>query len=388
MVWTDGPGTHDHDLFFASTLGPNARAAQEIESSFAVRIVPRMADIYRAAESGNLQALYKWLKKGEPVDSSLKATKATPLIWAARKAHPSAVKLLIRFKATLDLQDVNGNTALHYACQNKDAKTANILIEAGASLSLANNNGQCPFQLSEFSFFKAQVLQFFEDRIAENLRRRAYIDAKSGTVDLSIGHMDGLTRDNTAQMNMLRWLESQAAHEGAACQSDFDALQHEVDNVVALKRSYEQTMLQARVDEEKARERERRLRELEKEQDRETAVKHERLLVVKKQIEKIEADIEYYDELLVSRTSILAPIETFPDDPRIAHMCLDGILSLVHADDSEEMEASMVSSGAKARIQDAVDKFGGSNPGLDRNGKELVRVLTAYEASMNAYRKE
>ena len=100
-----------------------------------------MADIYRAAESGNLQALFKWLKKGTPVDSSLKATKATPLIWAARKSHPSAVRLLIRYKATLDLQDVNGNTALHYACQNKDAKTANILIEAGASLSIPNKNG-------------------------------------------------------------------------------------------------------------------------------------------------------------------------------------------------------------------------------------------------------
>ena len=130
-----------------------------------------MADIYRAAESGNLQALFKWLKKGTPVDSFLKATKATPLIWAARKSHPSAVKLLIRYKATLDLQDVNGNTALHYACQNKDAKTANILIEAGASLSLPNKNGQCPSQLSDFNFFKAQVIQYYDDRIAENTRR-------------------------------------------------------------------------------------------------------------------------------------------------------------------------------------------------------------------------
>ena len=66
---------------------------------------------------------------------------------------------------------------------------------------------------------------------------------------------------------------------------------------------------------------------------------------------------------------------------------LDGILSLVNADDSEEMEASIVSSGAKTLIQQAVEDFGSHNPQLTRNGNELVRILEAYEASMNAYRK-
>jgi hypothetical protein len=346
-----------------------------------------MADIYRAAESGNLQALFKWLKKGTPVDSFLKATKATPLIWAARKSHPSAVKLLIRYKATLDLQDVNGNTALHYACQNKDAKTANILIEAGASLSLPNKNGQCPFQLSDFNFFKAQVIQYYDDRIAENTRRREYIDARSGCVELAVGYMKNLTNDNLAQVETLASLEEQMDREGAAAESDNAALQHEIDNVVALKLSYEKTMVQARKDEEKSREREVRLRELEAQQDEETRENDEKLVGVKKDTTKIEADIAYLDELMVSRTSILAPIETFPNDERIANMCLDGILSLVNADDSEEMEASIVSSGAKTLIQQAVEDFGSHNPQLTRNGNELVRILEAYEASMNAYRK-
>ena len=96
-----------------------------------------MADIYRAAEAGNLKMLYKWLKNGTSPDSFLKATKATPLIWAARKSHPKAVKLLIRFKATLDMQDVKGNTALHYACQNNDRKTTLLLVEAGLTGILA-----------------------------------------------------------------------------------------------------------------------------------------------------------------------------------------------------------------------------------------------------------
>ena len=111
-----------------------------------------MADIYRAAEAGNLKMLYKWLKNGTSPDSFLKATKATPLIWAARKSHPKAVKLLIRFKATLDMQDVKGNTALHYACQNNDRKTTLLLVEAGANMSKVNERGEAPFQLSSFEF--------------------------------------------------------------------------------------------------------------------------------------------------------------------------------------------------------------------------------------------
>ena len=103
-----------------------------------------MADIYRAAEAGNLKMLYKWLKNGTSPDSFLKATKATPLIWAARKSHPKAVKLLIRFKATLDMQDVKGNTALHYACQNNDRKTTLLLVEAGANMSKVNERGEDP----------------------------------------------------------------------------------------------------------------------------------------------------------------------------------------------------------------------------------------------------
>ena len=44
-----------------------------------------MADLFRAAESGNVRALKRHLRAGKDCNTQTRSTKATPLIWGARK---------------------------------------------------------------------------------------------------------------------------------------------------------------------------------------------------------------------------------------------------------------------------------------------------------------
>jgi len=345
-----------------------------------------MADIYRAAEAGNLKALYKWLKGGTSPDSFLKATKATPLIWAARKSHPRAVKLLIRFKATLDMQDVKGNTALHYACQNNDRKTTLLLVEAGANMSKVNVRGEAPFQLSSFEFFKKQVIEFFNMRIEDNLIRRKYLESKIASVNLSTLNMKEICNDNLQKLREWKWEIKKSADEINKFKLECDATKQQLEVIENLRKTYLQRMIKAREEETLAREKEAKFRALEAVQLEEIRKTDEELQQIKLETAQINSEVEYLNELMESRTSILAPIEMFPEDERVALVCLTGILSLIDADTSEEMEFSLANSDARDYIKGAVNKFGENNVGLDRAGNTLLNRVNEYEKEFSKFK--
>jgi len=48
------------------------------------------------------------------------------------------VKLLLKFKAEVNIQDSDGNTALIYACDNKRVEVIKLLMEAGADPKIQN----------------------------------------------------------------------------------------------------------------------------------------------------------------------------------------------------------------------------------------------------------
>ena len=345
-----------------------------------------MADIYRAAEAGNLKMLYKWLKNGTSPDSFLKATKATPLIWAARKSHPKAVKLLIRFKATLDMQDVKGNTALHYACQNNDRKTTLLLVEAGANMSKVNERGEAPFQLSSFEFFKKQVIEFFNLRIEDNLIRRKYLDSKIASVNLSLLNMKELCNDNIRKFSEWKWQIEKASDESKEARQEFNATKNQLEIIQNLRKTYLQRMIYAREEEKISREKEAKFRALENIQLEEIRKVEEELKGLKSDTEQINAEVDYLTELMESRTSILGPVEMFPEDERVALLCLTGILALIHADDSEEMEFSLANSDARDHISNAINKFGKKNVGLSRAGNTLINRVNEYEKEFSKFK--
>ena len=70
----------------------------------------------------------------------------TFLILSAREGLEKAVKRLIESNAEIDLQNNNGNTALHYALGNKLFYIADILKRYGADENKLNKNGLTPWE--------------------------------------------------------------------------------------------------------------------------------------------------------------------------------------------------------------------------------------------------
>ena len=56
---------------------------------------------------------------------------------------------LFEFGAVVDYKDLNGRTALFYAVKNKDIKTVDGLLKAGADVSLGDNTGMSPVALAK-----------------------------------------------------------------------------------------------------------------------------------------------------------------------------------------------------------------------------------------------
>ena len=62
----------------------------------------------------------------------------TPLMWAAKRNQLKCAEILFDFKASLDLQDIGGHSALHVACAQGHAAFVSLLLDRGASLTLCN----------------------------------------------------------------------------------------------------------------------------------------------------------------------------------------------------------------------------------------------------------
>ncbi|XP_022778482.1 26S proteasome non-ATPase regulatory subunit 10-like isoform X1 [Stylophora pistillata] len=88
------------------------------------------------------------LQSGAYVDVQDKTSAATPLHRAASQGHSKIVKLLLNHNASCNIQDAEGNTALHMACEEDRAEIAVTLVENGASLYIENKMNMPPVELA------------------------------------------------------------------------------------------------------------------------------------------------------------------------------------------------------------------------------------------------
>ena len=100
-----------------------------------------------AARNGHSDAVRKLIELGADVDE-IKLYEHTPLAAAAKHGHTDIVKLLLNFGAKVNaIADANGfgdapYTALMRACIGGQAKTARVLLDAGADPNLKREDGQ------------------------------------------------------------------------------------------------------------------------------------------------------------------------------------------------------------------------------------------------------
>ncbi|KAK0616638.1 ankyrin repeat-containing domain protein, partial [Immersiella caudata] len=63
---------------------------------------------------------------------------------AAVRGDLAAVKLLIRYGATIDIRTKNGITPLYFACLYGNYSVASALLRAGADPNKGDDFGRCP----------------------------------------------------------------------------------------------------------------------------------------------------------------------------------------------------------------------------------------------------
>ena len=91
------------------------------------------------------------LQKGASC-SSLDETQLTPIHLAVKLQVHEKLSILLKSlrygDSALDIQDDNGNTALHMACTDKNTQCVNMLISSGPSASIVNNVGETPLHIA------------------------------------------------------------------------------------------------------------------------------------------------------------------------------------------------------------------------------------------------
>jgi ankyrin len=76
---------------------------------------------------------------------------------AAMRGNKEALRSLIQRKADVNAPQVDGTTALHWAVRADDLDTADLLIRAGAKVSIANRDGVMPMQLAALNGSAAMI---------------------------------------------------------------------------------------------------------------------------------------------------------------------------------------------------------------------------------------
>ncbi|NWH66804.1 ZDH13 Palmitoyltransferase, partial [Geococcyx californianus] len=110
------------------------------------------------------------ISKGQNIDTT-DLNGQTPLMLSAQKAiGPEPTKFLLKFNPSLNAVDnVQKNTALHWAIASGNASAVDLLLEAGASLTIKNGKGETPLDLAYQSLNRLVVYMVKEE---ERMRSR------------------------------------------------------------------------------------------------------------------------------------------------------------------------------------------------------------------------
>ncbi|KAL0849199.1 hypothetical protein ABMA28_013537 [Loxostege sticticalis] len=101
--------------------------------------------LHYAARNGHIDICAILLKNGACINAQTRTGNATPLHKAAAAGKAIAVKFLIDSGATVDMQDVDGKTALHKAVENNKFELVKILLDACPQLHhIQDLKGKCP----------------------------------------------------------------------------------------------------------------------------------------------------------------------------------------------------------------------------------------------------
>jgi len=101
-------------------------------------------DIHAAVLTGNLEVVKQHIKAGTNINETEPMSGSTPLISAATFGKTDIVKMLIDAGADLTISNNDGTTPLHSAAFFCRVEIVQLLIDANADKTLRNNFGATP----------------------------------------------------------------------------------------------------------------------------------------------------------------------------------------------------------------------------------------------------
>ncbi|GAB4574751.1 MAG: hypothetical protein Tsb008_13170 [Rhodothalassiaceae bacterium] len=115
---------------------PNARNADDVP----VLVI--------AAQGRGTEIAAYLLESGANPNISDRTTKTTALIAFAERGNSEGVALMLKAGADPDASDATGQTALMQAVRNRQVRIIPMLIEAGASIDIANYRGESALDIA------------------------------------------------------------------------------------------------------------------------------------------------------------------------------------------------------------------------------------------------
>lgn len=140
------------DIVKATQYGLLDRCTEIIENGYDVN-TPDPQNIYLlhwAAINNKIDLIKYYISKGAIVDAVGGDIRATPLHWATRQGHLSAVVLLMNNGADPCFYDVEGRSCLHIAAHFGFTAIAAYLIAKGVDVNLRDKNGMTALMWSSF----------------------------------------------------------------------------------------------------------------------------------------------------------------------------------------------------------------------------------------------
>eukprot|EP00056_Hartaetosiga_gracilis_P016096 m.3822 g.3822 ORF g.3822 m.3822 type:complete len:641 (-) comp3743_c0_seq2:2318-4240(-) len=103
--------------------------------------------LHIAAQLGFMNIAAFLIASGSDVNM-IDKNERTPLMWAATRSFSSEMtRCLIALDATLNVQDIFGCTALHYAIASSNLFAVRALVDAGAATSIVSKHGLTPQEM-------------------------------------------------------------------------------------------------------------------------------------------------------------------------------------------------------------------------------------------------
>ncbi|MGB5652370.1 MAG: ankyrin repeat domain-containing protein [Robiginitalea sp.] len=127
-------------IFLLATL-TGACGESNAGSKDQVAVTQPEVDLQTAVISGNLEAVRQHIKGGADLNGKDAFSGSSPLITAATFDKPKIAKALIDAGADLSVKNNDGSTALHAAAFFCRVEIVQLLIDAGADKTTLNNFG-------------------------------------------------------------------------------------------------------------------------------------------------------------------------------------------------------------------------------------------------------